>query len=298
MDREVKSVSQLREALEHAGLDGSKLSPIGVRPPLHSYLEQLWERRRFIWYDSRQRTATANSGKILGNAWLMLRPLLDAAFYFLIFGLLLGTRGGIENFAAFVIVGVLMYRFTAAALGGGASIMQSNRSIIRAFTFPRAAIPVSNVVRGAMTGAFTVLVMCLAIIVVPPHEFPELAWVCVPVLFALQVLLNLGIMLITSRIGFHFPDAANFLGVISRFIMYGSGVIFPVDRFITNDTIRFIVELNPIYRLLVMYRGALIDGVFPQAESWVILIAWILVLVTGGFIFFWRGEASYGRTFR
>lgn len=298
MDREVKSVSQLREALEHAGLDGSKLSPIGVRPPLHSYLKQLWERRRFIWYDSRQRAATENSSNLLGNVWLFLRPLLDAGFYFVIFGLLLGTRGGVENYPAFVAVGVLTYRFTAAALGGGASIMQSNRSIIRAFTFPRAAIPVSNVLRGAMTGIFTMLVMCVAIAAIPPHALPQISWVLVAPIFALQVLLNLGIMLITSRIGFHFPDASSFLSVISRFVMYGSGVIFPVERFITHDTIRFIVELNPIYRIISMYRTALMDGRVPSVESWATVICWIIVLLIGGFIFFWRGEASYGRTFR
>ena len=63
--------------------------------------------------DSRHRAATQNSKNRLGNVWLLLRPLVDSVFYFIIFGLILGGRGEVENYAAFVVVGILTYRSTA-----------------------------------------------------------------------------------------------------------------------------------------------------------------------------------------
>lgn len=298
MANEVKSASQVVEALEHAGLDPSKLFPIGVRPPLPVYLRQLWARRRFIWYDSSQRTATANARNILGNAWLILRPLIDAAFYFVIFGLLLNVTRGVDNFPAFIIIGVLMFRATAAAFAGGASLMANNRSMIRAFNFPRASIPIASVVQNSMTAAFTMLAMCLAIWAAPPFAPPNAMWVFLVPIFVLQMLMNLGITFFTARIGVHFPDMSNVLGVVSRFVMYGSGVIFPIERFINHDGIREIVMLNPVFRIIDMARTALIDGQVPGLDSWLIVIAWTLVLLVGGFLYFWRGEEIYGRELR
>ena len=66
--------------------------------------------------------------------------------------------------------------------------------------------------------------MIAVIIVVPPHELPSWAWLLMLPIFALQTLLNLGITFVTARIGYHFPDVSNLLGVVSRFLMYISGV--------------------------------------------------------------------------
>lgn len=298
MANEVKNASEVIDALERSGLDPSNLFPIGVRPPLGVYLRQLWARRRFIWYDSRQRTATENSRNILGNAWLILRPLIDAAFYFVIFGLLIKATRGVDNFPAFIITGVLVFRATAAAIGGGANLMRSNRSMIRAFNFPRASIPIASVLQSAMTAAFTMVAMCVAIWIAPPFAHPQITWFLLVPIFALQMLLNLGITFFTARIGFHLPDMANVLSVLSRLLMYGSGVIFPIERFITNDTVREIVTLNPVYRILDMARVALIDGNVPTLDSWLIVIAWTVFLLVLGFVYFWRGEESYGRELR
>lgn len=299
MTREVKNASEVVRALKARGLDVEGLSPIGVRPTLFTYVRQLWERRHFIWFDSRQRAANQNAGNRLGNVWLFLKPLVDAAFYFVIFGVVLsGARGGIENFAAFVIIGILMFRSTSSAISGGAGTLRGARSMIRAFSFPRATIPISNMLQTAMTTVITMAIMCLAIIAIPPHVAPSLTWLWVIPIFLLQTALNLGITFFAARIGFHVPDMANVLSVVSRFLMYGSGVIFPIERFISNETALEIVTLNPLYRIIDMARTALMDGQVPDLESWLIVLAWTAVLLIGGFIFFWRGEASYGREVR
>ena len=81
-----KSPAQLMVALERAGFDPSGLKPIGVRPSLRDYLRDLWDRRFFIWMEASQKALLSNAGNILGNAWLVLRPLIDAMFYFVVFG--------------------------------------------------------------------------------------------------------------------------------------------------------------------------------------------------------------------
>lgn len=67
------------------------LRPVCGRPPLGQYLVDLWRRRHFIWREAQSRVSTQNSGDRLGALWLVLRPLMDAAFYWLIFGVTLNT---------------------------------------------------------------------------------------------------------------------------------------------------------------------------------------------------------------
>lgn len=298
MAGEVRTSSDVIRALRERGQDPSGLSPIGVRPPLGTYLRELWERRHFIWYDSRQRASTQNTSTRLGNLWLFLRPLIDAAFYWLIFGVIIGADRGVANYPAYVIIGVLMFRSTSHALSSGATLMRGSKSMIRAFSFPRAAVPISSVLQSTMTSVITMLVICLAISVIPPFAPPQLIWPLIIPIFVMQALLNLGITFITARIGFHLPDMANVLSVVSRFLMYGSGVIFPIEAFIKDPTIREIVMLNPVFQVLDMSRTVLIDGAVPALDSWLILGAWVLVLLVGGFIYFSRGEEIYGRELR
>lgn len=298
MADDVRSVAELRGALTAGGLDASALAPIGVRPSLGEYLRQLWGRRYFIWYDSRQRTATSNSGHILGNLWLFLRPLLDAVFYFIIFGLVLKLSRGTDNFPAFLIIGILLYRSTATALGSGSGIIRSNRSMIRAFMFPRASIPVSTVLQNSMTAVYTLIVMMVAIMVIPPHVWPQWTWLLIIPIFGLQCLMNLGITFITSRIGFHVPDITNVLTLLARFLMYASGVMFPIDRFVDHPTALTIIQLNPLFQVITMARTVLMDGTVPAATSWLTLGGWTVLLLVCGLIFFWRAEETYGRELR
>lgn len=294
MAADVKTAQQIIAALDSRGYEAAGLTPVGVRPRLGEYLAQLWARRHFIWMDARHRVATQNSRNRFGSAWLVLKPMLDAAMYFVIFGLVLGITRGMENFPAFIIIGVLMFRSTMRAISQGPGQLVAGKAMIRAFTFPRAALPLSAEIRESLQMVYTVTIMLVMIIVVPYHEQPELTWLLVPVIFIFQFFLNLGISLFMARIGFIFPDTTQFMTFAGRFLMYGSGVIFPIDRFLTNSVASLLINVNPIYHMLVLYRAVLMDGTVPAPEHWLILGAWSVGLTLFGFLFFWRGEATYG----
>lgn len=298
MANDITSAAEVRQALEARGLESGGLRPIGVRPPLGAYLAQLWQRREFIWMDSRHRAATQNAGNRLGNLWLLLRPLFDAAFYYVIFGLILGGHGGVENFAAFVVVGILTFRATASAISGGTAAMHGSKAMVRAFNFPRASIPLAAEMRDGITSVIAVVVMCAVIWAVPPHASPTAMWVMVLPIFVLHSVFNLGIRLFMARIGFLVPDMNQVMSVASRVLMYGSGVIFPIHRFIENPTALAIIELNPLFQIVSIYRLILIDGLMPPLSSWLLVVGAAASFLIVGFVFFWRGEASYGRELR
>lgn len=284
----------LMESLRRQKLDPSRLSPVGVRPRPGEYITALWERRHFIWMDARHRVATQNSRNVLGRFWLVLRPLLDALMYFVIFAVILKMDRGMENFPAFIMIGVMTFRSTMRAISQGPSQLHAGKAMIRAFSFPRASLPISAEIREAIQMIYTVTIMLVMIIIVPNHEQPKWTWLLLPAIYILQFTLNLGLSLALSRIGFVFPDTTQFMSFVGRFLMYGSGVIFPLEKFIDRPALMAIIEANPIYHMILMYREILMDGTIPAAEHWIILAAWAFGLLLFGFLFFWQGEETYG----
>lgn len=291
---ELLSVPLRRELQERYG-DLGHLRRVGSRPPLREYFTELWDRRHFIWAGARGAALTQYANERLGMLWYILRPVLDAAFFGIIFGLVLRASQGTENFLAWIVIGIFMFQLTNRAITGGVSLIRGSKAMLRAFAFPRASLAVSLTVRELMMAMPAIAVMLIVIMVVPPHEIPTLTWSFFPVILLLHTMLNLGLALFLGWLGAVLPDLAQAVSFVSRFLMYTSAVIFPIDRFVDNATVMAIIQANPIYVVLELYRAVLIDGVVPPLADWTTLAAWSLGALLIGFTAFWLDEERYTR---
>ena len=273
----------------------STLKPVGSRPPLASYLRALWQRRHFIWVDSRARAFSANGGYLLGNAWLVLSPLLEGLTYYLVFGLLLQTSRGIENYTGYLLIGVFMFHYTSRCMTGGANALILGRNMIRAFSFPRAALPMSVVLRELAGMGPVVLTMLVMILAIPPHADVSWRWLLFPAVLTLQTLFNLGLALIMARIAHHLPDIRKVVGFVTRLWLYASAVMFSFDRYVEDPDLVRLLEMNPMFIVLDITRDLLLYSATPSAASWLTLTAWAACSLTAGLVFFWRAEERYGR---
>lgn len=271
------------------------LSPVGRRPPLLVYVARLWDRRHFIMADSRARVASGTRQLILGRVWLVLRPVMDGLVYLLVFGMLLRTSRGIENFVGYLLIGVFMFGFTARSLNSGASSIVGGRNLIRSFTFPRVSLPIATALRETLNTVPGVAAMMVLIIVIPPHAEVTWRWLLFPLVFALQVVFNLGISMIAARLVSKIPDLTNVISFLTRFWLYGSAVFFSYDQFVDHPTILTLMQANPLFNVLDITRDILLYGTTPSWHSWAILAAWAVGTALTGLVFFWRGEESYGR---
>lgn len=284
------------EALRQEVVGSWALQPVGKRVGLGTYLGHLVERRHFIWADSRARAFSGNRNMILGNLWLILLPVLDGLAYFVIFGLLLNLSRGMDNYIAFLLIGIFMFQFTIRSLNNGATAITGARNMIRAFTFPRASLPIAIVTREAISMLPVVLTMAALILTLPPRTDVTWHWLLFPLIFALQGLFNLGIAFFAARATARIPDLRHIISVFARFWRYGSAVMFPFDRFAeTNPQLFAVLELNPLFIIIDMYRSVLLEAEVPALHVWLTLAAWAFGALILGFIFFWRAEEQYGR---
>ncbi len=279
----------------HEVVDVSVLQEVGVRPPIRTYMARLWGRRHFIWAEAKARALSGNQGMLLGNGWLVLQPLLQGAMYGVIFGLLLQMSRGIENFIGYLIIGIFLFQFTARSLSGGAGAITGGMTMIRAFNFPRAALPVSVVVRELVGMLPVIATMFVLILAIPPHAELTWRWLLFPLVLGLQAIFNLGVAFMAARFATHVPDLRNMISFVTRLWFYGSAVFFSLDRFVSDPELLAVLEANPMFLVLDMSRDLLLYGATPELYSWVLLTGWALATFLLGFYFFWQAEARYGR---
>lgn len=286
-----QAVSQ--DADQRVAYDSSALQPVGARPPLLEYLVSLWGARHFVLYDARVRLSVSQDHTVLGKVWLVLNPILFGFTFYLIFGLLLQTSRGIENFTGFVVIGFMMFFYTTRAFVTGAKSISSGQNLIRGFSFPRAALPLSINVRQALSQLYVLAAMVALVLVIPPTEVVGLHWLLVIPIFLLQTVFNWGLGMLFAPLVHRVPDVGNVLSVATRLWMYSSGLFYEPSRFTSDPTILTLFHLNPLYQVLQMTRGVLLYNTMPSLEQWALLVVWAGGIWLLGMVVFWRNEESY-----
>ncbi|MGX9900567.1 ABC transporter permease [Arthrobacter sp. SA17] len=221
------------------------LRRVGARPPFPDYLVSLWDYRHFIYYDARARIQTGNEQDRLGRAWLVLGPLLNGLMFYLIMGVLLKSGGGIENFVAYLVVGVFLFQMTSRAVTASSRVITANKNVIHAFQFPRASLVLASNVRELLSNVPVLITMLVLVIVLPPAEDISWRWFMLIPIVVLQFIFNLGIGLILARAISHFNDLSQLISYGMRLWMYGSCMFFSIDRFDNLPAIKSIMEYNP-----------------------------------------------------
>ncbi|PCC55746.1 hypothetical protein CIK58_17290 [Brevibacterium aurantiacum] len=272
------------------------LVPVGRRTSLSSYLAALWNRRHFIIAESRAKMSSSTRKNILGYGWLFLNPLLSVLAFWFIFGFILQTQKGVPNFLGFLVVGVFFFGYTGKCMTGGTAAIRTGSSMIKGFQFPRAALPISTVVRNFLDFIPTLVVMVVVLVAVPPLEV--VTWrilLVIPIVF-LQTIFNVGLACFLARLGHKIPDLTNFMSIVSRFWLYGSGVFFSIeDRLENHPALLEAMQYNPMHAYLTLVRNSLLYGVDSDPKMWIVGTVWAFGLLIVGFLFFWRGEENYGR---
>lgn len=284
------SPSSARRAWEH-----SPLAPVSARPPLPEYLNQLWDRRHFISLHARSQALGQHEGTFLGRAWLVVGPLMDGLVYWLIFGVAFQLQRTIPDFIPRLLVGILLFSYFARGLNATANSLAAGRGLIKAFSFPRASLPIAAILRESISAVPMVITLLVMILVAAPGTWPTSTWLLLPFPLLLIGLFIAGAGFFMARIISIVPDVSKLLGYILRFALYGSGVIFSVERFSDHPTVAAMLTSNPIYIFIEMARDLLLYDTIPAPARWLLLTAWSISFLVLGLIYFWRGEADYGK---
>ncbi|MFF3913929.1 ABC transporter permease [Streptomyces sp. NPDC001852] len=276
------------------------LAVSGARPSLPEYVRQLWGRRHFILAFSQAKLTAQYSEAKLGQLWQVATPLLNAAVYYFIFGVILHASRGLSQdvYIPFLVTGVFVFTFTQSSVMSGVRAISGNLGLVRALHFPRASLPISFSLQQLQQLLFSMIVMF--VVAIGFGSYPSPAWLLIVPVLLLQFLFNTGLALIVARMGAKTPDLAQLMPFVLRTWMYTSGVMFSINKIMEgrSEIAVRLLQVNPAAIYMDLMRYALIDGYGASnlpPHVWAIALFWAVAVFVGGFVYFWKAEERYGR---
>ncbi|MEU6145099.1 ABC transporter permease [Streptomyces sp. NPDC047081] len=277
------------------------LSVSGARPSLPEYVRQLWARRHFISAFATAKLTSQYSQAKLGQVWQVMTPLLNAAVYYFIFGVLLDTKRNVPDYIPFLVTGVFIWTFTQSSIMSGTRAISGNLGLVRALHFPRAALPISFALQQLQQLLFS---MCALVVILLCFGVPVAAsWVLAVPALILQFTFNAGVAMIMARLGAKTPDIAQLMPFVLRTWMYISGVMWSIERLTGQHKglpswVAPVLKANPPAVYIDLMRYSLIDSFHASQlppHVWALASGWALLAGVVGFIYFWKAEETYGR---
>jgi lipopolysaccharide transport system permease protein len=216
-------------------------------------------------------------------AWTLIYPLLFLGLYAAIYLMIFQVR--LPNYSTFeyiliVFSGLIPFLGFAESLGTGVGSVQANKNLIKNTMFPIELIPVKAVLSSCVTmtvGLGLLLVVLWLSGTILPSQF------LVPVIFILQLVFMIGFIWILSALNIFFQDLAQITGVLILFLMLVSPIAYTKEMI--PPALMPLMYPNPLYYMIMLYRGVLVIGEFPMDLFGIYLIISIGTFFLGYYVF-------------
>jgi teichoic acid transport system permease protein len=256
-------------------------------PDIGHYLRTLWERRQFMRELALADLRTDRSGTVLGNLWTVLNPLFQAGIYYFLYSVL---RSGSSryDFLPILIPNFFFFGLSMAAFGEAGSSIKRSKSLMLSSTFPRALLPITSIYKSLRQFVPSVCVLVVVFPIVGGTPGPGLF--ALPLVFTIQVVMNIGIALAVSTYVVLVPDGFNVVQWVTRVLFFATPVIYPVA--LLPPAAKVILQFQPLYPLFASYQ-AIFGGGTPSPGMVALSALWASGLLVVGARAFLRHEREF-----
>jgi lipopolysaccharide transport system permease protein len=216
----------------------------------------------------------------LGYIWSVLSPLAFAVVLFFAFRVVM--RVPLENYAAFLLVGLFPWQWIANSIGAGTMVFVSNSPLIKKTTFPRALLTYSVVLNDLVHFLFSLPVVVL--ILALHNLYPTPAWlVGLPLLIAAQTVLVAGISLAVGSLNLFFRDLERLVGILLNLFFYLTPIVYSAQMI--PEAYRPYLALSPFTPLIDAYHRLLFEGGLSAGEALVPVVHAAVAFAAGYWIY-------------
>jgi ABC-2 type transport system permease protein len=235
----------------------------------------------------------------LGYVWSLIKPLAYFGVLWLVFAHLLRTGNQTENFALFLLIGILLFTFFVDAVTVMLPSIVSGGAILRRLAFPPILIPLSASVSVFFT--FCANVSALIVVVAIQKVAPRPEWLLVILLLAELYVFCLSLGLLLAALFVRFRDIGQVWELASQLLFFASAIFYPIG--ILPQWAQRVAFLNPFVQVMQDIRHVILGGasgpndltaatVYAGAGGRVIPIVVVAVMFVGALAIF-RSEGRY-----
>ncbi len=199
-----------------------------------------------------------------GYLWWVIHPLLMFGVYYIAFNFVMGNRT--ENFAIFLFTGIVLWQwFSVSVLRCSGSLIAA-KPLMQQVNLHKSVFPFSIIL--VNTIKFGVTLAILFVVLGSAGFFPGWAWVTLPILLMILLLVILAAGCFAAMISPFIPDFQHVLTTVLHLMFFVSGIIY--DLSLLPDRLGAVLGFNPMAIMIGEIRGVLMYNQFP---------AWNLLLI-------------------
>ena len=213
-------------------------------------------------------------GSLLGLGWSLLSPFLLAIVLYFVFNNIF--RFEVENFAFYLLIGIFAFRFLSIGTSVGMMSIINKAHVVTKTSIPR-EIPTITTTLSYFFSSFVELLILIPILVFFGVEI-GIPILLLPVLHILYFLLVYGLNLFLSAFTVYYRDLTQVWEVVVNILFFASPIVYPIS--IIPVDILYIYMLNPITRLMEMYRAIMLYNAVPN----IIIFSYVLIISVSVFI--------------
>jgi ABC-type polysaccharide/polyol phosphate export permease len=227
-------------------------------------------------------------GSALGVLWTVANPLMLMGVYYLVFGVVWNSPfASGDNYALFLLTGLSLWTFFAAAVQSATRSMLDNANLIRKTRFPRQLVPLSVVFAHLVSFAVMLGVLLVVnFIALPRVRATE--WLAIP-LAVLFVGVVCGIALATASLNVLFRDVEFIVAALLVPLFFLTPILYPLisSQLGNHQTaVQFIHWANPLSPGIEAVRAPLFSGTLPRwTDALYLVVACAVALALGALVF-------------
>ena len=258
-----------------------------------NYWRDLWTYRELFYILSWRDIKVRYKQTVLGAAWSILRPLLTAIIFTVVFNKVakLPSPGAVP-YAILVMTGLLPWQFFATALTEASNSLIGSTNLISKVYFPRLIIPASSIMTSLVDFAitFVILLMMMAFYQV----VPDIKIVLLPFFILLSFLASLGTGLLITALNVKYRDFRYIIPFLVQIGLYITPVGFTSS--IVPQQYQLLYNLNPMVAVVDGFRWCIIGQEKLYIPGLLMSVGVTLLFLFLGIWYFRKTEKSFADT--
>lgn len=230
-------------------------------------LRGLWAYRGFVLGSVKREFQSKYVNAMLGAVWSVLSPLAMILVYTVIFSEVMraklpGNDSG-SAYAIYLCAGILTWGLFAEIVARGQNMFLEQANLIKKISFPRICLPIIVVLNALVN--FGVIFGLFLVYLIASGNFPgAVLFAIVPVLL-LQILLAIGLGMVSGILNVFFRDVGQFVTIAMQFWFWLTPIVYPPS--ILPEAARPLLAYNPMAAVVGAHQAILVEGRLPDWQS-------------------------------
>ena len=221
---------------------------------------------------------------VLGFFWSLLEPLLMLIVLYVVFTNLM--RMEVEHYQLFLLLGIVSWDFLAKGTGMSLNCILGKPGLVKHVYFPREVLVISSCVTAFMMVMLEFLVFAIFMIVFGVIPGPTVIYF--PFILFIEFILIVGLSFGLGVLNVYYRDVQYIWAVVLQAGFFATPILYPIS--ILPPKIASLIMLNPMTRIIGMFRDSVIYNMQPTIMDVTYISASALILLGIGYLIFRRLE--------